>query len=224
MLKNKKTYYQLILDKSASMIGCLNSTISAFNEQLDMIIALSEKHADQDFFFSLTTFNQNVSIDVDREHPNKVQKLCRTRKLINRNDSVCVYEPSGATALFDAIGTSIIHLQKTIGEEIENDLATVVVVIITDGHENSSRFYSYSQICELIKELESTENWVFTYLSETPDAVDYATSLNIKRSNAVKTNLTNLHEDFDDLMFSLDDYAVKKSQSKKEWLLNSRRK
>ena len=61
-------------------------------------------------------------------------------------------------------------------------------------------------------------------MSETPDAVDYAASMNIKRSNAVMTNMSNIHEDFDDLMYSLDDYAVKKSQSKKEWLFNSRRK
>ena len=44
------------------MNACLNSTVSAFNEQLDMIIALSEKHADQDFFISLTTFNQEEKL------------------------------------------------------------------------------------------------------------------------------------------------------------------
>ena len=223
MLKNKKTYYQLILDKSGSMNACLNSTVSAFNEQLDMIMALSEKHADQDFFISLTTFNQEAKIDIDREVPRKVKKLCKRRILFDDNDSI-VYEPTGMTALYDAIGASIVRLQNTVGEEIKNDLATVVVVIITDGYENSSRVYSYAQISGMIKELESTESWVFTYLSETPDAVEYAASMNIKRSNAIKTDITNLHEDFDDLMSSLDHYAVKKSQSKKEWLFDSRRK
>ena len=43
--------------------------------------------------------------------------------------------------------------------------------------------------------------------------------MNIKRSNAVMTNMSNIHEDFHDLMYSLDDYAAKKSQSKKECLL-----
>tara|TARA_B100000900_G_scaffold373339_1_gene353816 strand:+ start:5982 stop:6653 length:672 start_codon:yes stop_codon:yes gene_type:complete len=223
MLKNKKTYYQLILDKSGSMNASIKSTISAFNEQIEMIMALSEKHADQEFFVSLTTFNHERSVDVDREHPSNVRKLCRRRSLFSDNYSV-LYQPTGMTALYDAIGSSIVHLQNSIGEEIKNDLATVVVVIITDGYENSSRVYSYDQISEMIKELESTENWVFTYLSETPDAVEYAASMNIKRSNAVMTNMTNLHEDFDDLMDSLDHYAVKKSQSKKEWLLKSRRK
>ena len=221
MLKNKKTYYQLILDKSGSMNACLNSTVSAFNEQIDMIMALSEKHADQDFFISLTTFNQEVSVDLDREQPSKVKKLCINRSLFRES---IVYKPTGMTALYDAIGASIFQLQNTVGEEIQNDLATVVVVIITDGYENSSRVYSYTQISDMIKELESTDNWVFTYLSETPDAVDYAASMNIKRSNAVMTNMSNIHEDFDDLMYSLDDYAAKKSQSKKEWLFNSRRK
>ena len=221
MLKNKKTYYQIILDKSESMNACLNSTISAYNEQLEMIMALSEKHTDQDFFISLTTFNHDVNIHIDREQPSMVKKLCINKSLLRE----CIeFKPTGTTALYDAIGTSIVQLQNTVGEEIENDLATVVVVIITDGYENSSRVYSYAQISEMIKELESTDSWVFTYLSETPDAVEYAVSMNIKRSNAVMTNMSNIHEDFDDLMFSLDDYAVKKSQSKKGWLLKSRRK
>ncbi|MBF90673.1 MAG: hypothetical protein CMP75_02780 [Flavobacteriales bacterium] len=223
MLKNKKTYYQLILDKSGSMNACLNSTVSAFNEQLDMIVALSEKHSDQDFFISLTTFNQEVNIDIDRELPIEVKKLGKRRSLFGDNDRI-VYEPTGMTSLYDAIGASIVQLQNTVGEEIQNDLATVVVVIITDGYENSSRVYSYAQISGMIKELESTESWVFTYLSETPDAVEYAACMNIKRSNAVITDMTNLHEDFDDLVSSLDHYADKKSQSKKEWLFDSRRK
>ena len=158
MLKNKKTYYQLILI-SGSMNACLNSTVSAFNEQIEMIMALSEKHADQDFI-SLTTFNQEVSVDVDREQPSKVKKLCINRSLFRES---IVYKPTGMTALYDAIGASIFQLQNTVGEEIQNDLATVVVVIITDGYENSSRVYSYTQISDMIKELESTDNWVFTY-------------------------------------------------------------
>ena len=34
-----------------------------------------------------------------------------------------------------------------------------VVVIITDGYENSSQNYNYSQIKSIIKELEDSDNW-----------------------------------------------------------------
>jgi hypothetical protein len=36
-MKNKKTYYLLILDKSGSMQSCVNETIGGFNEQLLII-------------------------------------------------------------------------------------------------------------------------------------------------------------------------------------------
>jgi len=44
MLKNKKTYYQLILDKSGSMHDCVNTTINGFNEQMQMIRSLKKKY------------------------------------------------------------------------------------------------------------------------------------------------------------------------------------
>tara|TARA_B100000683_G_scaffold107984_1_gene106315 strand:+ start:212 stop:400 length:189 start_codon:yes stop_codon:yes gene_type:complete len=48
MPKNKKTYYQLILDKSGSMSDCVQSTINGFNEQMQMIRSMKKKFPEQE--------------------------------------------------------------------------------------------------------------------------------------------------------------------------------
>ena len=65
-VKNKKTYYQLILDKSGSMQDSVDTTVSGFNEQMQMIKTLKKKFPEQEFLVSLTTFNQDVSFDIEQ--------------------------------------------------------------------------------------------------------------------------------------------------------------
>jgi len=48
-MKNKKTIYQFVLDKSGSMGDCLTGTITGFNEQLKKITELQAEFPDQEF-------------------------------------------------------------------------------------------------------------------------------------------------------------------------------
>ena len=75
MLKNKKTYYQLILDKSGSMHDCVDTTINGFNEQMQMIRSMKNKYPQQEFVVSLTTFNQEVNFDINQEDPDNIKEL-----------------------------------------------------------------------------------------------------------------------------------------------------
>ena len=218
MLKNKKTYYQLILDRSGSMQDCVTATVNGFNEQMQMIRSMKKKFPEQEFGVSLTTFNQNVYFDVDQEDPDKIKELVSAHNAQSwvRDINKIVYEPNGMPALYDAIGMSVEKIQKTAGEEINNDTATVVVVILTDGHENSSVKYRYAQIQSMIKELEHSENWTFSYLSNTPDAVEYAASMNIKRENAIRYNKASMKENYNDILYSMDNYFDLKQRNIKE--------
>ena len=80
MLKNKKTYYQLILDKSGSMQDCVTTTINGFNEQIQMIRSMKNKYPEQDFVVSLTTFNHNVEFNIDQEDPENIKDLVSNNK------------------------------------------------------------------------------------------------------------------------------------------------
>jgi hypothetical protein len=182
-MKNKRTYYQLILDRSGSMTNCIEQTVSGVNLQIRRIKELAERFPEQELLTSLTLFNTTVTTPLIMVRPEELRELAYTD-----------YRPDGGTALLDAIGITLHNLQKKIGPEVEQDAASVVVVIITDGYENSSRLYSHSQISSLILDLELSRKWTFSYLGATIDAVEIAMSLNIKRQNSMRFNLDLLEE------------------------------
>ena len=146
---NKKTYDQIILDKSGSMSDCIPQTINGFNEQMQMIKGLQEKYPEQEILVSLTTFNHEVFFDVNCVKPDKLKEMKDEQNsnswFINLDDYI-VYNPSGLTSLYDAIGESVKNIRNISEKEVLEDKASVVVVIITDGYENSSENYNYSQI------------------------------------------------------------------------------
>ena len=160
-MKNKRTYYHLILDRSGSMSSCIEQTINGVNQQILRIRELAARFPEQELFASLTLFNHQIT-------PAWLRKRPEDLKEIGFSD----YRPDGWTALLDAVGVTLNELQDTIGQEVERDEATVVVVIITDGYENSSKRFTHSQVSSLIRELEITGRWTFSYLGATFDAVD----------------------------------------------------
>jgi len=198
-MNNKRTYYQLILDRSGSMAGCIEQTVSGVNQQIRRIRELAARFPEQELFISLTLFNTSVN-----------QSLIRVRPEALRELSFTDYKPDGGTALLDAIGITLNELDKTIGMEVERDEASVVVVIITDGYENSSRMFSHPQVSSLIRDLESSGKWTFSYLGSTIDAVEIAVSLNIRGHNSMRFDMMEIGEVCFKLGDNLEDYMTRK--------------
>ncbi len=170
---NNKTYYHLILDKSGSMQSCVNETINGYNEQIQMICDLQQVNTDQEILLSLTTFNHFVS---------HVALFSKPELVLQLNHET--YVPDGSTALLDAIGHAVMTLKSRADQELECDDASAVVVIITDGYENASKLFSLNSIRNLIRELESTGKWTFSFLGADIAALEQAENLNIRKANA----------------------------------------
>jgi len=202
-MKNKRTYYQLILDRSGSMASCIEQTVAGVNGQIRRIRELAARFPDQELYTSLTLFNTEVSKPFARIRPEELRDL-----------SFMDYHPDGWTALLDAIGFSLRDLVDTIGEEVGRDEASVVVVIITDGYENSSRVFTHPQIACMIHELEQTGRWTFSYLGATLDAVDIAESLSIKRENSISFSISDMAYTSQKLADRLEDYVADKEKGK----------
>ncbi len=222
-MKNKKTYYQIILDKSGSMYDCILTTIQGFNEQIQMIKNTSKKFPEQELLVSLTTFNHEIDFDIEFKKPSNVNEMTSDIKK-NEHENKILYYPNGTTSLYDAIGLSVRKIEKIAKEEIKNNKASVVVVIITDGHENSSLEFTYNQIQHMIKNLENSGNWTFSYLSNTPDAINYAERMNIKRENAMMYDKTVMRATHSNLSHSIDGYMASKERYLKEWKLKKNNK
>jgi hypothetical protein len=124
------------------------------------------------------------------------------------------YRPAVTTALLDAVGITVNDLKRCVGQELEAGQASVVVVIITDGYENSSKQFSHDQVAGLIKELESTGKWTFCYIGATLDAVEVAGTLNIKKSNAMYFHLSDSYLMFNKVIESISSYIEKKQSGK----------
>jgi hypothetical protein len=81
------------------------------------------------------------------------------------------YVPRASTPLLDAMGRGIHDIEKSLADIKEEDRPSkVVVVVITDGQENSSREFKKDQIIKMVKEKTEKENWQFVFLSADLDA------------------------------------------------------
>jgi hypothetical protein len=195
----KKTYYHIILDQSGSMHNCISSTINGFNEQVQVVQSLQERYTEQELFMGLTRFNHDVLQTAFAASPNLIQTL-----------TPATYRPSSSTALYDAIGLTVQRLLRYLNGELKDPSTTVVIVILTDGHENASTIFSHQNIQSMIKELEQTGQWTFSYLGATIDAVKVAESLNIKSSNSMFFEKSQITRTYDNLKESLTSYIGKK--------------
>lgn len=75
------------------------------------------------------------------------------------------YRPSGCTALYDGVGVAIDEIGKVLADMPEDQRPEKnLIVIMTDGEENSSMEYQPSRIKEMIKHQEDKYNWTFLYI------------------------------------------------------------
>ncbi len=157
MKKEKKLDVVFILDKSGSMGGQEENTISSFNEYL-------EKEKKNKYETNITTvlFSDTYKVIHDRVPVSKVKKLTNKE-----------YYVGGCTALYDALG-------NTINEMNSKDTDKVLFIIITDGYENASREYHIDDIKKLIKK---NKDYEFIYIGADIDSYEAGSSIGIKKDN-----------------------------------------
>jgi hypothetical protein len=107
--------------------------------------------------------------------------------------------------------TVLDSIKNKFGADITDDKISIVLVIITDGHENSSRLYSYHDIANLIKQLDETGKWTFSFLGADFDAIHTSQMLNIRRENVMNFSKSEYSGMMDDVSDSIRTYAQEKS-------------
>lgn len=89
--------------------------------------------------------------------------------------------PRGMTALLDAVGRAINETGERLANMDEQDRPGLVIfVVMTDGHENSSREFSKAQVKEMIECQQNEYSWHFTFLGANQDAFAEAGGLGVR--------------------------------------------
>lgn len=156
----KTVNVHLILDQSGSMYTVLDDTIGGVNAYL----ASLRQDASTACNVSITTFSDQNQV---------VRALTPIASLepFGRHN----YHPMGSTALLDAIGTFFRRV-----ELIDDGETPHLVVIVTDGEENASRYYTASAIRAETSKLEAKGNFTFVYIGANQDAFKVTQDLGIQ--------------------------------------------
>ncbi|RAR75760.1 vWA domain-containing protein [Flavobacterium aciduliphilum] len=205
-MKNKKTLYHFVLDSSGSMNDCVEATIKGFNNQLETIKSLQKELPKQEFRISLTLFNNHINHVLSNVSVSNFEPLSRSK-----------YVPCGSTSLLDAIGQSINQIRINCETEIVSNKMNVVMIILTDGMENSSCEFNFNQIAKTITELETSGNWVFTFLGADIDAFQMSEMLNIRSENVVSFDKKNMDAMMGDISKGICYYSYSNDRFKKNF-------
>jgi len=151
-----KTFITYIIDQSGSMLSRRDTVLQGFNEFIQDQLSI------KDCFVSLYTFNHTLSTVFEKLAVKDVKPL-------SNND----YIPMGTTALYDAMGDVISKIDTTPTTErrITRSMTKgdkFVVIVLTDGEENSSRTYTRQQIKDLLTEKDYIE---VVYVGSNQDAI-----------------------------------------------------
>lgn len=155
-----------ILDRSGSMAGLESDTIGGFNGMLE-----KQKGDLNDTLVTTVLFNTRIRTIHDRISLDKLPKLTKED-----------YFVGGGTALLDAVGTTINHIEMIHKYARKEDVPNkTLFVITTDGMENASRKYSYDQIRNMI-ESKKEQDWEFIFLAANIDVFETAARMGISEN------------------------------------------
>ena len=168
--RNDLTELVFILDRSGSMAGLESDTIGGFNGLID-----KQKKVDGKAFVTTVLFDNQQKTVHDRVDLTEVAPMTEKE-----------YYVGGSTALLDAVGDTVTHIEKIHKYVRPEDVpAHTMVVITTDGMENSSHRWRAADVKKLV-EKKKEGGWEFLFLGANIDAVSEAARFGIDADRAVR--------------------------------------
>lgn len=140
-----------MIDASGSMSHLRKDVVKNYNEQLRTVKA-NAMRTGQRTIVSTYTFNYNSHRIV---HPSAAEWVPEI--------SEYQYSPGGGTALFDAINTAVRDFQDQPNSSSKD--TSLLLIVITDGEENSSRICGNECLKSLISTTTATDRYTYTFLT-----------------------------------------------------------
>jgi uncharacterized protein YegL len=163
------THIAVILDRSGSMESMRKEIIGGFNAFLE-----DQKKVPGSATMTLVQFDH----EIDRLATFK--PLSDVAALTSET-----YVPRGCTKLYDAIGLTVNTVKDEVAKAADKP-DKILVVILTDGMENSSQEYDTAGISALLEERQKA-GWEFSFIGANQDAILTARGIGLKNA---ASNLT----------------------------------
>ncbi len=169
-MKKGLTELVFILDRSGSMAPLTEDTIGGFNAMI-----AKQKKEEGECLVSTVLFANDSAVIHDR------LPLAEVPDLTDRD-----YCAGGCTALLDAVGTSIRHIETIHRYARPEDVPErTLFVITTDGMENASHRFTGKEVRDLVEKMKKEKAWDFIFLAANIDAAEAAGHIGIAPDRAM---------------------------------------
>ena len=157
-----------IVDRSGSMNAIAEDALGGFNQFL-----VEQKKLPDPARFTLVLFNHEYELAHDGANLADVPDLTPD-----------AYGISGTTALLDAVGMTLDNVRNRLAKVPDGEQpAGVLVAILTDGLENSSKEYTRGRVFEMIAGQQG-KGWEFAFLAANQDAVQEGGRMGVTAADA----------------------------------------
>jgi len=171
----------ILLDASGSMQDCHQLTVSTLNEQIAALHEVQKQHPDQEVKLSISDFSHDYRMWFGPKHIGEI-----------RNVSEEQYQLRGSTALYDGLGTLISNTIAHVGEDAPAKGTSISIIVLTDGYENASRFYSAAAL-KLMMDKLTEKGWEFRFIGADIDPMSVGRHLGMDASRTVRYDKARLH-------------------------------
>ena len=234
-MKENFIHVCFVIDESGSMTGSETDIIGGFNKMVEEQKAIKDGKCAISFFsFANDVTERFVGKDVNEIKELKQGKygslfgakyysysrsLSLSSTSINgvtdvdvkideeENDPLYQYLPGGGTAMNDGIATAINKIGKWLSDMPEDERPSKnLIVIMTDGEENSSREFTLAKVQEMIKHQTEKYNWSFIYMGMDITNKKAADDLGIVSRSFMAKNSNSLYKNYSNISNSATCY------------------
>lgn len=174
MTNKNLTRLAFVVDRSGSMVTIQNDMEGAIRATLASQAAL-----DGELRVDITIFDTSVDV-------------LYNNVLVDEITNEPIIHPRGGTALNDALGSTIVRLGEELANLPEEERpGFVILAIVTDGEENSSREYTKEAVKELVERQRDEFQWEILFLgAESIDAFAASSGYGIGRGQTISFGTT----------------------------------
>lgn len=148
----------MVLDRSGSMSTIRNDVIGGVNEFLR-----TQRECDGQCVFSLVQF--------DTENPHEWVFTAEPIRLV-ADLTEKTFQPRAGTPLLDAVGSTIVKIGERLSKIREEDRpGNVILVVVTDGEENSSKEFTRARVNEMSMHQQERYGWKVIFIGANLDEV-----------------------------------------------------